>query len=61
MFKMIQTNLVGEPPTRDEARRERAVGPLVRSAGAQAAGQRSSPGTHVVHSWSFFYKKANRC
>jgi hypothetical protein len=37
--------------------RERAVGLLVSSAGAQAAGQRSSPRTLAVHSRSFFYKK----
>jgi hypothetical protein len=36
---------------------ERAVGLLVSSAGAQAAGQRSSPETLAVHSSSFFYKK----
>jgi hypothetical protein len=40
--------------------RERAVGLLVSSAGAQAAGQRSSPRTLAVHSRSFFYKKCQR-
>jgi hypothetical protein len=39
---------------------ERAVGLLVSSAGAQAAGQRSSPRTLAVHSQSFFYKKCQQ-